>query len=54
VLQAFGRLPKRGEATTIGDFRFRVIRADSRRLYTLQVEPAAPPAPAPKSPPADR
>jgi magnesium and cobalt transporter len=41
VLQAFGRLPKRGEATTIGDFRFRVVRADSRRLYTLQVEPAA-------------
>ena len=40
VLQAFGRLPKRGEATTIGDFRFRVVRADSRRLYTLHVEPA--------------
>src|SRR5437899_7752599 len=55
VLQAFGRLPKRGEATTIGNFRFRVIRADSRRLYTLQVEPAAPPAAsAPKTPPADR
>jgi len=54
VLQAFGRLPKRGESTTIGDFRFRVVRADSRRLYTLQVEPksaaplsaATPPAPA--------
>jgi magnesium and cobalt transporter len=44
VLQAFGRLPKRGEVTTIGDLRFRVIRADSRRLYTLQVEPAAAPA----------
>ncbi len=41
VLQAFGRLPKRGEATTIGDYRFRVVRADSRRLYTLQVEPKA-------------
>jgi len=40
VLQAFGRLPKRGETTTIGDFRFRVVRADSRRLYMLQVEPA--------------
>ena len=38
VLQAFGRLPKRGETTTIGDFRFRVVRADSRRLYTLQIE----------------
>jgi magnesium and cobalt transporter len=46
VLQAFGRLPKRGETTTIGDYRFRVIRADSRRLYTLQIEmvAGAPPA----------
>ncbi len=39
VLRAFGRLPKRGESTTIGGFRFRVVRADSRRLHTLQVEP---------------
>src|SRR4030095_12310561 len=39
VLQAFGRLPKRGETATSGDYRFRVIRADSRRLYTLQGEP---------------
>jgi len=47
VLQAFGRLPKRGEIATIGDFRFRVIRADSRRLHTLHVEPmqAMPPEP---------
>jgi len=41
VLQAFGRLPKRGESTTIGDLRFRVVRADSRRLHTLHVEPPA-------------
>jgi magnesium and cobalt transporter len=41
VLQAFGRLPKRGETANIGDFRFRVIRADSRRIYTLQIEPLA-------------
>jgi magnesium and cobalt transporter len=39
VLQAFGRLPKRGEATALGELRIRVVRADSRRLYTLQVEP---------------
>jgi len=39
VLQAFGRLPKRGESTTIGGLRFRVVRADSRRLHTLHVEP---------------
>jgi len=44
VLQAFGRLPKRSEATNIDRFRFRVVRADSRRIYTLQVERlAAPP-----------
>jgi hypothetical protein len=51
------RLPKRGEVVTIGDQRFRVVRADSRRLYTLQVEPAAPAAPpvqpAPTSTPSD-
>jgi magnesium and cobalt transporter len=52
VLQAFGRLPKRGEVATIGDFRFRVVRADSRRLYTLQVEPAASGAPVGVVPPA--
>jgi magnesium and cobalt transporter len=39
VLKAFGRLPKRGESTTIDRFRFRVVRGDSRRLHTLQVEP---------------
>jgi magnesium and cobalt transporter len=38
VLQAFGRLPKRAETVVIGDFRFRVVRADSRRLHTLEVE----------------
>jgi len=55
LLKAFGRLPKRGEATTIGDFRFRVIRADSRRLYTLEIEPVVPPPPPPhKAPSAER
>src|SRR5690349_19081055 len=43
VLKAFGRLPKRGETTTFDKFRFRVVRADSRRLYMLQVEQLAPP-----------
>jgi magnesium and cobalt transporter len=43
VLRAFGRLPKRGETTTMKGLRFRVLRADSRRLYTLQVERIAPP-----------
>jgi len=43
VLKAFGRLPKRGETTTVDKFRFRVVRADSRRIYTLQVERLSPP-----------
>jgi magnesium and cobalt transporter len=43
VLKAFGRLPKRGETTTVDKFRFRVVRADSRRIYTLQVEKVSPP-----------
>ncbi|HVF63509.1 MAG TPA: transporter associated domain-containing protein [Casimicrobiaceae bacterium] len=38
VVQAFGRVPKRGESTSLEGFRFRVVRADSRRLHTLQVE----------------
>jgi magnesium and cobalt transporter len=38
VVQAFGRLPKRGEATQLDGLRFRVVRADSRRVHTLQVE----------------
>ena len=42
VLRAFGRMPKRGDVTTIDDLRFRVLRADSRRLHTLQVERVAP------------
>jgi magnesium and cobalt transporter len=38
VLQSFGRLPKRGEQIRVGDLLFKVLRADSRRLHTLQVE----------------
>ena len=45
VLRAFGRLPKRGEATTLEGLRLRVLRADSRRLHTLQVERIAPAPP---------
>jgi magnesium and cobalt transporter len=37
VANAFGRLPKRGEAVEIAGFRFQVLRADSRRLHTLSV-----------------
>ena len=38
VISRFGRLPKRGDTTTIDDLRFQVQRADSRRLHTLLVE----------------
>jgi magnesium and cobalt transporter len=38
VIDRFGRLPKKGEPITIGELRFQVMRADSRRLYTLQVQ----------------
>ena len=41
VVRACGRLPKRGETVTLGGFRVRVVRADSRRVYTLQVEKIA-------------
>jgi magnesium and cobalt transporter len=54
VLQAFGRLPKRGETANIGDYRFRVVRADSRRIYTLQIEPLAGNPPGAPAPPAER
>jgi len=38
VIAFLGRLPKRGETLTIDGFRFQVLRADSRRVYTLLVE----------------
>ena len=46
VVHPFGRLPKRGETVSIGEFRFRIVRADSRRIHTLQVEKLASAAPA--------
>ena len=38
LISRLGRLPKRGEAITIEGLRFQVIRADSRRLYVVQVQ----------------
>ena len=37
VLQAAGKLPKSGSVFHIGDLTFTVLRADSRRLHSLQV-----------------
>jgi len=38
VLKAAGQLPKRNDQIIIGDLNFSVLRADSRRLYSLLVE----------------
>ncbi|OQA33623.1 MAG: Magnesium and cobalt efflux protein CorC [Betaproteobacteria bacterium ADurb.Bin341] len=43
ILRHLGRVPKRNESIDIDGIRFQVLRADSRRLYTLLVTP--PPAP---------
>lgn len=43
VVHHLGRLPKRGESLTLDDIRFKVLRADSRRIHLLRVNvPAAP------------
>lgn len=39
LLREFGHLPKRGESIEIQGYRFRVLRADSRRIHLLQVIP---------------
>ena len=39
VLKAAGQLPKRGDRISIGDLVFIILRADSRRLYSVLVEP---------------
>lgn len=38
VLQAFGHMPKRGETTIINKYKFKVLHADNRRLYLLEVK----------------
>lgn len=38
VIHHFGRMPARDESIEIDGFRFRVLRADSRRVYTLLTE----------------
>jgi magnesium and cobalt transporter len=37
VIQAFGHMPTRNEETTIDGFRFEVIKADQRKIYTLRM-----------------
>ena len=38
VIAQLGRLPKRGESISVEGVRFQVLRADSRRVYTLLVD----------------
>ena len=37
VSSALGHLPKRGEQVDVDQFRFRVLRADSRRIHLLSI-----------------
>ncbi len=39
LMSAFGHLPKRNEVTELGEFRFRVLSADSRRVHLLRLTP---------------
>ncbi|MDR0634691.1 MAG: CBS domain-containing protein [Azoarcus sp.] len=38
LIRRLGRLPRHGEAIIIDGLRFRVLRADGRRIYTLLVD----------------
>jgi len=42
LIAHLGRLPRRGETHSMGGLRFNVLRADSRRVYTLIVEKPKP------------
>jgi magnesium and cobalt transporter len=37
VIKQFGRMPRRGESVTLGEFEFRVLRTDRRRIDSLRV-----------------
>ncbi|HYW04013.1 MAG TPA: transporter associated domain-containing protein [Gammaproteobacteria bacterium] len=39
LMNAFGHLPKRGENIDFGGMRFQILRADSRRIHLIQVNP---------------
>jgi magnesium and cobalt transporter len=46
VVSKFGHLPKRGEQITFHNLTFTALRADSRRLHSINVEVLATPEPA--------
>jgi len=41
VIHAFGHMPGRNEITTIGNFEFKVINADQRKIHSLRLRPLA-------------
>ena len=41
VMHELGRLPRRGESIDVGGFRFAVVKADKRRIDSLQVQRTA-------------
>jgi hemolysin (HlyC) family protein len=49
LISHYGRLPKRGDAIVIDDYRFQVLHADSRRVLTVLIE-KAPAAERPQDP----
>ncbi|AOV17557.1 magnesium/cobalt efflux protein [Acidihalobacter aeolianus] len=46
IINRVGRVPKRGEVIDLDRFRFRVLRADNRRVYLLELRVQPAPAPA--------
>lgn len=38
VVNQFGHLPERGEKVIIGQFEFRIVRADNRRVHLLEMK----------------
>lgn len=41
IMTTIGRVPERGEKIEIGNLRFEMLRADSRRIHLLKVTPVA-------------
>ena len=37
LMHEFGHLPKRGEVVNLNQFHFKILRADSRRIYLMQL-----------------
>jgi magnesium and cobalt transporter len=42
IMSTLGRLPKRGERVVLGGFNFKILRADGRRVYLIQVKRVEP------------